>query len=72
MGIDASVFASTLGHGARRRGTSPAKLVTERDLQFFLQVAHSNELVTARVRSSATKVAESRVLIAKINDLLRR
>jgi len=72
MAIDASVFASTIGHRARHRGISPAKLVTERDLQFFLQVAHSNELVTARLRSSATKLAESRVLIAKINDLLRR
>jgi hypothetical protein len=71
MAIDASVFASTLGHRARHRGTSPARLVTARDLQFFLQVAHFNEWVTARVRSSATKVAESRVLIAKINDLLR-
>lgn len=44
----------------------------DRDRQFFLKVAHSNEAVTVSLRTSVTLVAESRALIAKINTLLRR
>jgi len=78
MAAHASDFASStqedmaLGHGIHPRPALRARFAAQRDLQFFQQVAHSGERVTASLRSSITKVAESRVLIAKIDDLLRR
>lgn len=81
MATDPSAFASitqeevTIDAGARHRGALRAKLAAdaaERDLQFFLHVAHSHDTVAASLKSSAAKLAESRVLLARIDDLLGR
>jgi hypothetical protein len=49
-----------------------AQAAAERDMRFFLHVAHSNEAVTASLKSSLAKIAESKALLAKVNNLLRR
>ena len=78
MAPDASDFgsivqkATTSDHGAQDRAAFQARPAADRDRRFFLKVADSNEAVTAGLRSSVTKLTESRALIEKINDLLRR
>jgi len=78
MAFDASAFASstqeevTIDLGARHGNARRARLDTERHLQFFRQVARSKEAVTISLKSSVAKLAESRALLARINDLLRR
>ena len=78
MALNASVSASSteeemaIDHDVHGRATFQAQPAAERDRRFFQKVAHSHESVTLSLRTSVAQVAESKVLIDKINDLLRR
>jgi len=54
------------------RSALRAKFAAERDRQFFLKVIRSNEAVTVSLERSVAKIAESKALLAKVNNLLRR
>jgi hypothetical protein len=73
MAFDASLFAprtqEDIDQSARHHR---ARLGAESDRRFFMLVARSNESVTASLKSSAAKVAESRALLDTIDSLLRR
>jgi len=62
----------TIDHDAPHRRALRAKFAAERDRQFFLKVIRSNEAVTARLESSVAKIAESKALLARVNNILRR